>query len=71
MLQYLLQVGYRDDREIIGTFQTREKAAAALMEWCHENYGPVYYTRHWEENGEEIIDYGSWGTFGYITKLGN
>lgn len=64
---------YESFQEDIGTTETFEDAISNVTSWAKKNFynsnEPIPYIRYWEENGETIVDFGSYARFGHIKEL--
>ena len=64
---------YENFQEDIGTAETFEDAISDITSWAKKNFynsdEPIPYIRYWEENGETIVDFGSYARFGHIKEL--
>ena len=64
---------YENFQEDIGTAETFEDAISDITSWAKKNFynsdKPIPYIRYWEENGETIVDFGSYARFGHIKEL--
>lgn len=64
---------YENFQEDIGTAETFEDAISNITSWAKKNFynsdKPIPYIRYWEENGETIVDFGSYARFGHIKEL--
>ena len=64
---------YESFQEDIGTAETFEDAISDITSWAKKNFynsdEPIPYIRYWEENGETIVDFGSYARFGHIKEL--
>lgn len=64
---------YENFQEDIGTAETFEDAISNITSWAKKNFynsdEPIPYIRYWEENGETIVDFGSYARFGHIKEL--
>lgn len=64
---------YESFQEDIGTVETFEDAISNITSWAKKNFynsdEPIPYIRYWEENGETIVDFGSYARFGHIKEL--
>lgn len=64
---------YESFQEDIGTVETFEDAISDITSWAKKNFynsdEPIPYIRYWEENGETIVDFGSYARFGHIKEL--
>lgn len=64
---------YESFQEDIGTVETFEDAISDITSWAKKNFynsdKPIPYIRYWEENGETIVDFGSYARFGHIKEL--
>ena len=64
---------YENFQEDIGTVETFEDAISDITSWAKKNFynsdKPIPYIRYWEENGETIVDFGSYARFGHIKEL--
>ena len=64
---------YESFQEDIGTAETFEDAISNITSWAKKNFynndEPIPYIRYWEENGETIVDFGSYARFGHIKEL--
>ena len=64
---------YESFQEDIGTAETFEDAISDITSWAKKNFynsdKPIPYIRYWEENGETIVDFGSYARFGHIKEL--
>ena len=64
---------YESFQEDIGTVETFEDAISHITSWAKKNFynsdKPIPYIRYWEENGETIVDFGSYARFGHIKEL--
>ena len=64
---------YESFQEDIGTVETFEDAISNITSWAKKNFynsdKPIPYIRYWEENGETIVDFGSYARFGHIKEL--
>lgn len=64
---------YESFQEDIGTVETFEDAISNIISWAKKNFynsdEPIPYIRYWEENGETIVDFGSYARFGHIKEL--
>ena len=64
---------YESFQEDIGTVETLEDAISNIISWAKKNFynsdEPIPYIRYWEENGETIVDFGSYARFGHIKEL--
>ena len=64
---------YESFQEDIGTTETFEDAISNITSWAKKNFynsdEPIPYIRYWEENGETIVDFGSYARFGHIKEL--
>lgn len=64
---------YESFQEDIGTVKTFEDAISDITSWAKKNFynndEPIPYIRYWEENGETIVDFGSYARFGHIKEL--
>ena len=64
---------YENFQEDIGTVETFEDAISDITSWAKKNFynsdEPIPYIRYWEENGETIVDFGSYARFGHIKEL--
>ena len=64
---------YESFQEDIGTVETFEDAVSDITSWAKKNFynndEPIPYIRYWEENGETIVDFGSYARFGHIKEL--
>lgn len=64
---------YESFQEDIGTAETFEDAVSDITSWAKKNFynsdEPIPYIRYWEENGETIVDFGSYARFGHIKEL--
>lgn len=64
---------YESFQEDIGTTETFEDAISDITSWAKKNFynsdEPIPYIRYWEENGETIVDFGSYARFGHIKEL--
>ena len=64
---------YENFQEDIGTVETFEDAISNITSWAKKNFynsdKPIPYIRYWEENGETIVDFGSYARFGHIKEL--
>lgn len=64
---------YESFQEDIGTVETLEDAISDIISWAKKNFynsdEPIPYIRYWEENGETIVDFGSYARFGHIKEL--
>ena len=64
---------YESFQEDIGTAETFEDAISNITSWAKKNFynsdKPIPYIRYWEENGETIVDFGSYARFGHIKEL--
>ena len=64
---------YESFQEDIGTTETFEDAISNITSWAKKNFynsdKPIPYIRYWEENGETIVDFGSYARFGHIKEL--
>ena len=64
---------YESFQEDIGTVETLEDAISNIISWAKKNFynsdKPIPYIRYWEENGETIVDFGSYARFGHIKEL--
>ena len=64
---------YESFQEDIGTVETFEDAISNVTSWAKKNFynsdEPIPYIRYWEENGETIVDFGSYARFGHIKEL--
>ena len=64
---------YESFQEDIGTVETFEDAISNITSWVKKNFynsdEPIPYIRYWEENGETIVDFGSYARFGHIKEL--
>lgn len=64
---------YENFQEDIGTTETFEDAISDITSWAKKNFynsdEPIPYIRYWEENGETIVDFGSYARFGHIKEL--
>lgn len=64
---------YESFQEDIGTTETFEAAISDITSWAKKNFynsdEPIPYIRYWEENGETIVDFGSYARFGHIKEL--
>ena len=64
---------YESFQEDIGTAKTFEDAISNITSWAEKNFynsdKPIPYIRYWEENGETIVDFGSYARFGHIKEL--
>lgn len=64
---------YESFQEDIGTVETFEDAISDITSWAKKNFynsdEPIPYIRYWEENGETLVDFGSYARFGHIKEL--
>ena len=64
---------YENFQEDIGTVETFEDAISDITSWAKKNFynsdEPIPYIRYWEENGETIVDFGSYARFGHVKEL--
>lgn len=64
---------YESFQEDIGTVETFEDAISNITSWAKKNFynsdKPIPYIRYWEENGETVVDFGSYARFGHIKEL--
>ena len=64
---------YENFQEDIGIAETFEDAISDITSWAKKNFynsdEPIPYIRYWEENGETIVDFGSYARFGHIKEL--
>ena len=64
---------YENFQEDIGTAETFEDAISNITSWAKKNFynsdKPIPYIRYWEENGETIVDFGSYARFGHVKEL--
>ena len=64
---------YESFQEDIGTAETFKDAISNITSWAKKNFynsdKPIPYIRYWEENGETIVDFGSYARFGHIKEL--
>ena len=64
---------YENFQEDIGTAETFEDAISDITSWAKKNFynsdEPIPYIRYWEENGETIVDFGSYARFGHVKEL--
>lgn len=64
---------YESFQEDIGTAETFEDAISDITSWAKKNFynsdESIPYIRYWEENGETIVDFGSYARFGHIKEL--
>ena len=64
---------YESFQEDIGIAETFEDAISNITSWAKKNFynsdKPIPYIRYWEENGETIVDFGSYARFGHIKEL--
>lgn len=64
---------YESFQEDIGTVETFEDAISDITSWAKKNFynsdEPIPYIRYWKENGETIVDFGSYARFGHIKEL--
>ena len=64
---------YENFQEDIGTAETFEDAISNITSQSKKNFynsdKPIPYIRYWEENGETIVDFGSYARFGHIKEL--
>ena len=63
---------YYENPVLVGNYNTRKECGAAMISDIEARQQHSYYTRHWfDEDGREIVDYGSYSIFYVITEENN